>query len=187
MFLTAKKIIGDNKFIRFVLLFICTYILFYYSIKFITGIAAPGGYHSSFIENYFNIAAWLRSSLILSSKFLLSLIDMNTERLDDYVLKLINGRGIRIVYACLGFAVMSFWAAFITASSTNFKKKTQWLFGGLFILWLLNVVRISLVLIAGNKGWHFPFNWDHHTWFNIIAYFFILIMIFLFEKNIKQR
>jgi exosortase/archaeosortase family protein len=186
MFLVVKKILGDNKFIRFVVLFVCAYLLLYYSIKFITGIAVPGGLYSPFVEKYFNIAAWLRSSLILSSKFLLALFDINTVQLDDYVLKLVDGRGVRIVYACLGFAVMSVWAAFIVASSTSLKKKTLWLMGGLLVLWVLNVLRISLVLIAANKGWQFPFGLDHHTWFNIIAYFFIFIMIFLFEKNIKQ-
>ncbi len=187
MFLVAKNIFKQNKFIRFTALFICIYLCCYYFIKIITGIAVPGGYYSAFTEKYFNIAAWMRSSLILTSKFFLSLIGTHTQRVDNYVLQVTGGRGVRIVYACLGFAVMSFWLAFIIASYTNVKNKIVWLFSGLLLLWLINVIRISLVLLATNKGWRFPFGWDHHTWFNIIAYSLIFCMIFLFEKNIKKH
>ncbi len=185
MFIAFKKILQQNKFIRFTALFIGIYLLCYYFTKIIIGISIPGGIYSPFVEKYFNIASWLRSSLILSSKFFLHHLNFQTVRVDDYLLKAIDGRGVRIVYACLGFAVMSFWLAYILASFTNVKMKIVWVVGGLFSLWLLNVARISLVLVAANKGWYFPFGWNHHTWFNIIAYSFIFFMIFLFEKHIK--
>lgn len=187
MLLESKNIFIQNNFLRFTILFICIYLGCYYFLKIITGVAVPSGYYSPFIEKYFNIAAWLRTSLIVASKFFLSLIDMPTNRIDAYILQAVGGRGVRIVYACLGFAVMSFWVAFILASYTNLKKKLAWLVAGLLALWVINVARISLVLLAANKGWHFPFGLDHHTWFNIIAYSFIFCMIFLFEKNIKQH
>jgi exosortase/archaeosortase family protein len=181
-----KCLSKENKFIRFTLVFISVFLFCYYAAQFITGLAVPGGSYSSFVAKYFDIAGWLRSSLILSTQFLLSMFGTETERLDAYLLRAVNGRGIKIVYACLGFAVMSFWVAYITASFIAIKQKLFWLFGGLFFLWALNVVRISLVLLAGNKGWQFPFGWDHHTWFNIIAYLFILVMIFFVEKSIKN-
>jgi exosortase/archaeosortase family protein len=177
----------DKKFVRFVLLFIAVFLLFYYGTLFITGIAVPGGNYSPFIEKYFNIAAWLRSSLILSSKQFLSLLGTETIRSDEYVLRAVGGRGVRIVYACLGFGVMSFWFAYVIANMGSLLKKIIWVSGGLVLLWIINVVRISLVLLAGNKGWHFPFGWDHHTWFNIVAYMAIFAMIYFFEKSLKRK
>ena len=176
----------EKKFLRFVAIFISVFLVCYYGTLFLTGVAVPGGRYSPFIEKYFNIAAWLRSSLLLASKFLLSLLGTETVRINDYIIRAVGGSGVRIVYACLGFGVMSFWFAYVIANTGAVKKKIIWIAGGLFFLWVLNVVRISLVLLAANKGWHFPFGWDHHTWFNIIAYLAILAMIYFFEKSLKK-
>jgi exosortase/archaeosortase family protein len=182
----SKNIFAEKKFVRFVAIFISVFLICYYGALFLTGITVPGGTYSSFVEKYFNIASWLRSSLILGAKAFLSILGTETIRVDDYVLKAVGGRGVRIVYSCLGFGVMSFWFAYIVANIASLKKKAVWVFGGLLFLWILNVVRISLVLLAGNKGWHFPFGWDHHTWFNIVAYMAIFAMIYFFEKSLKK-
>jgi exosortase/archaeosortase family protein len=96
---------------------------------------------------------------------------------------MVNGRGIILGYECVGYGVMSFWAAFVGASVSSFPKKIMWLFIGFIALWVLNIVRLALLLLATNKGWPVPFGWDHHTWFNILAYIFIFTMIYLFHKN----
>lgn len=176
----------EKKFVRFVVIFIIVFLMCYYGTLFLTGIAVPGGMYSPFIEKYFNIAAWLRSSLILAAKAFLSFLGVQTIRVDDYVLRAVAGRGIRIVYACLGFGIMSFWTAYIIANIMPIQKKIIRLCGGLLFLWVLNVIRISLVLLAANKSWHFPFGWDHHTWFNIVAYLTIFAMIYFFEKRFKK-
>lgn len=175
-----------NSFIRFCFIFGITFLLLYFGLKFMTGITVPGGMYSPFLTKYFNITAWFRSFLMISSKWFLSILGTETIRIDEYVLRAVNGRGIRIVYACLGFAVLSFWSAYIIATKTILSKKIYWLLVGLITICIINIVRISLVLLAGNAGWKFPFGWDHHTWFNIIAYLAIFIMMFLFEKNIKK-
>lgn len=179
-------ILTERKFIRFLIIFTVTFLFFYYAAQFFTGLAVPGGYYSPFIERYFNVAGWLRSSLILSTKWLVAIFGIATVRTDDYVLRLINGGGIRIVYSCLGFAVMSFWIAYITATAAKFKKKIKWLIVGLIIIWIINVLRITLVLLSGLKGWKFPFGWSHHTWFNIVAYCAIFALMYFFEKEIKE-
>jgi exosortase/archaeosortase family protein len=182
-----KIFFTDKKFLRFILLFMSSFLLCYYAAQFITGLAVPGGMYSPFVEKYFNVAGWLRSSLILSTKWLLAIFGIETVRINDYSLRVPNGRGIRIVYACLGFAVMSFWVAYVLATTASIKNKVIWFFAGLFLLWVINVVRISLVLVAANKGWKFPFGINHHTWFNIIAYMAIFAMMYFFEKHIKNK
>ena len=179
-------ILTDKKFIRFLLVFTATFLFFYFAAQFITGLAVKGGMYNSFVEKYFNVAGWLRSSLILTTKWLVALFGIDTVRTDDYVLRIPNANGIRIVYSCLGFGVMSFWIAYITATVAQFKRKIKWLVGGLIIIWIINVARISMVLVSGNKGWKFPLGWDHHTWFNIVAYCTIFAMMYFFEKEIKK-
>ena len=173
-------------FVRFLIIFAAVFLICYYGALFITGLAVPGGLYHPIVEKYFNVAGWLRSSLIYGTKTFVSFFKIDTIRTSDYILRIPNGNGIRIVYSCLGFGVMSFWTAYIVATVALIKQKIIWLFFGLSIIWLINVIRISMVLIAGKKGWRFLFGWDHHTWFNIIAYLFIFILMFLFEKNLRK-
>lgn len=179
-------ILTDKKFIRFLIIFGATFLLFYFSAQFITGLAVPGGIYSPFVEKYFNVAGWLRSSLILSTKWLVAIVGIETIRTDEYVLRIRDAGGIRMVYSCLGFGVMSFWIAYITATAAELNNKIKWLLFGLIIIWVINILRITMVLLSGYKDWKFPFGWDHHTWFNIIAYFAIFIMMYFFEKEIKK-
>ncbi len=179
-------ILTDKRFIRFLIVFAATFLFFYFSIQFITGLAVKGGLYSAFIEQYFDVAGWLRSSLILFTKWLVAFFGYNTIRVDEYVLRIPNANGIRIVYSCLGIGVMSFWIAYTVATVAKKSTKIKWLIGGLLLIWLINVARISMVLVSGNKGWKFPFGWDHHTWFNIVAYCAIFAMMYFFEKVLKK-
>jgi len=176
----------SKSFIRFIIVFTAVFLLCYFGALMLTGLAVPGEYYSPFGAKYLNIAAWMRSALILCSKGLLSLSGIHTIRVDEYILREVNGRGIRLVYSCLGFGIMSFWAAYIAATTGSVKHKLLWLFGGLLLIFVINVARISLVLKAANSDRQFPFGWDHHTWFSIIAYIFIVGLIFLHEKRMNN-
>lgn len=179
-------ILTDKKFIRFILLFCFTFLFFYFAALYVTGLAVPGGQFSPFVEKYFNVAGWLRTSLIQATKWVVGLFGIQSLRTNEYVLRIPGANGIRIVYSCLGFGVMSFWVAYIIATVAKFSSKIKWLCVGLIIIWIINVVRISMVLLSGNKGWKFPFGWDHHTWFNIVAYLSIFTLMYFFEKEIKK-
>jgi exosortase/archaeosortase family protein len=175
-----------HKLANFFVVFGLVFLVCYYSINFITGLAVPGGNYSSFVENYFNIADWVRNSLFFGSKSIANLAGYETYQQTNYVMRINGGRGIQLVYSCLGFAVMSFWLAYIVASYASLNKKFYWFFGGITLLWIINVLRISFVLIGTTKNWHFPLGWDHHTWFNLIAYGFIFLMIYFFERKTKH-
>ena len=178
-------IFGDKKFIQFILIFAAVFAMCYYGALFITGIAVPGGSYSPFIEKYLNITAWLRSSLICGAKLFLNIFGTHTLRENEYILRATGGKGIRLVYGCLGFGVMSFWAAYIAANAAILPKKIWWFFGGLFLIWFINVIRLSMVLQAQISSWHFPFGWDHHTWFNITTYLAIFVMMYFFERSLR--
>ncbi|MEP6584756.1 MAG: hypothetical protein ABJA90_10835, partial [Ginsengibacter sp.] len=92
-----------------------------------------------------------------------------------------------IAMDCVGYGVYSFWTAFVIANSGKFLKKVIWIIGGLLALWLVNVIRISLFLVAINKGWPMPLGIDHHTWFTIAAYLLIFLLIWLYDRSFKQN
>lgn len=99
------------------------------------------------------------------------------------MLRIRGGRAIIIAMSCVGYGVYSFWIAFVAANTGTFWKKTRWIFIGLLMLWFINVIRITLFLLAINKGWPMPLGIDHHTWFTIVAYGMIFILIWLYDKN----
>ncbi len=175
-------LLKDKTFLRFVLKFLLIFALCYYGTLLVIGISVPGGYYIPFVDHYLNYVSWLRDSLMWGTETLLKIFGIDTYYANQYVLRIVNGHGIRMVYGCLGYGVMSFWIAFVLASSVRVVKKTIWLIAGLLVIWIVNISRLSLVLVAVNKNWSFPFGWDHHTWFNIVAYIAIFIMMYFFDR-----
>lgn len=172
----------NRTLLLFLIKFIGFFCLLYFGTIAIIGLSTPESYYSPVVANYLDYISWLRSSFLHASKALLSLFNFNTAFKDKYTLVSSHG-GIRMVYTCIGYGVMSFWAAFIFANKGSLQKKIVWIIGGLFVLWLINVLRISLLIVAINKNWAMPLGWDHHTWFNIIAYLFIFLMIYLYDRS----
>jgi exosortase/archaeosortase family protein len=79
---------------------------------------------------------------------------------------------------------MSFWAAFVISNNESVSNKTKWLMIGLAMLWAINVLRITFLLMANNKHWPIPF-FDHHTWFNLLAYGLIFLLMWMYDKHHK--
>lgn len=150
------------------------------------GLAAPGNYYSAFIDNHLDYITWLRNSLLHGSKFALSLFGHTAHIPDEYSLQIVNGKAVHIGYDCIGYGVMSFWLAFIVANKGTWVRKLFWIFGGTIIIWLINIVRISMMLVALNKNKSLPFGLNNHTFFNILAYIAIFIMIFIYDRQSKK-
>jgi len=176
-----------NNFLRFLIKFLVIFLVLYLGTLAIIGLAAPGKYYSPFIEKYFDYVSWIKHSLMKGAAVIAHLFGFNTREEPGFLVRIIGGRGVIIAMDCVGYGVMSFWSAFVIASPGAWKRKIVWLLLGLISLWFINVLRIGIFLVAINKGWGMPLGWDHHTWFNIIAYAFIFLMIWAFDKNIKQR
>ena len=167
--------------------FLLSFCILYYGTIAWIGITAPGGYYSPFAAHYLNYVSALRWLLLHTSKLLLQLIGFNVYLKDIYTIKLQNGLGVHVGYDCIGYGVMIFWIAFIFANKGSFIKKIKWMTGGIFIILIVNVLRISLMVIAINQKWPNVFNMDNHTWFNIAAYSVIFIMIYLFDRAEKKE
>jgi len=176
-----------KKFIYIYLLkFILCFCILYYGTLAIIGITTPGRYYFAFADHYLDYVSGLRMLLLKTSKFLLQASGYEVYVKDVYTIKMQGGRGVRVVYSCLGYGLISFWLAFVFANKISFWKMVGWMLAGLLIIILLNVFRISLLLIAINRHWGTLFNLDNHTWFNIVAYTFIFMMMYLFDRSEKK-
>jgi exosortase/archaeosortase family protein len=132
------------------------------------------------------LISWLKESLIFGSGSLLKLFGYDTYTLDNFIIRLSGGKGVRIAHDCAGHGIISFWAAYVISIDLHIKPKLFWLIAGLFVLWFINVLRISLLILALNLNWPMPLGVDHHTWFNIISYLFIFAMILLLERKMNK-
>src|SRR4051794_39860305 len=104
----------------------------------VIGLAAPGAYYSPVIHDYFNYPVALRSSLLYGAKLFVALSGHAAYLHDRFYISIPQGRGVRMVYSCLGIGVLSFWMAFVYANKGSFKKKFAWMLGGVLLIWVIN-------------------------------------------------
>ena len=180
------KFLTDKKFLLFTAKFLLVFLFLYYGTLAMIGLAAPGKYYSPFVAAHLDYVSWIKISLLKGTKFLLSLFGIHTELMPGFILRIVHGRSIVVAMSCVGYGVYSFWIAFVVANSAPVVKKICWIFFGVLLLWLINVIRISLFLVAFDRGWPMPLGIDHHTWFTIWAYIAIFIMIWFFERSLKR-
>jgi len=180
-----RSFLFNKSFGLFVIKFILLFCLFYFGSLAIIGISAPGGWYSSFVSGYLDFISAIKLSLLYSTKWILAMFGIKTQMEPNYLIRFVNGRGVYVAQDCVGFGVYSFWAAYVIATWGSVKRKVIWIVCGLFGLWLINVIRITLFLTAINKDWPMPLGIDHHTWFNIFAYLLIFTMMFFYDKKSK--
>ena len=150
----------------------------------IIGLTVPSGYYSSFVVNYFNYPATLRLFIFKGTSVLVSLFGFETFSKDLYHISFLQGRGIHLVYSCLGYGLLSCWIAFVFANNGKLFFKIKWLLVGSFVIWILNVFRITILLFALNFHWPFLLRIDQHLVFNTIVYVVIIWMMSLFHRSI---
>lgn len=167
--------------------FLGLFCFLFYGTEAIIGFSSPGNHYSPFVAHYLNFIDPFRRFILSTSKSFLSFFGVETHFADDFTLTKTGGRGVRMVYSCIGYGVISFWIAFVFANTGSWQKKVVWMVGGCIALFTINVLRISLLLVAINKGWPIPFGWDHHTWFNIVAYALIFAMIYFYDRATKKN
>ncbi|HEU5053428.1 MAG TPA: exosortase/archaeosortase family protein [Hanamia sp.] len=172
-----------NPFLIYLLKFGVIFCVLYFGTLAVIGLASPVGWYSPFVDHHMDYVSWLKNSLIDSSKFILSLFSIQTVKVPGFALTYPHGKAVLIAMDCVGYGVYSFWVAFVVANKGGWVRKLIWVVGGLLALWFINTVRITLVLVAINKGWPMPLGIDHHTWFNICAYLLIFVMIWLYDRS----
>ena len=178
---------SNKALIIYLLKFASVFCVLYFGTIIVIGLSTPENYYSSFVANYLDYVSLLRSSYLNTCKGLMSVLHYQTTITDNYTLYINHSNGIRLVYTCLAYGIMSFWAAFILANKGTVKRKIIWIFAGLLLVWCINVIRLLLVLIAMNKNWPMPLGFDHHTWFNIVAYGFIFLMIYFYDRSTSKH
>ena len=166
--------------VKFVLLFIALFAVFYYFNIFYFGLTSPGNHYSAFLAKYLNYISGLRWLLLKGSAQVLVWLGF-TVITNDYELLVPGHPIIQLVYSCLGLGVMSFFAAFVLAYPIKFKSKIGFLLGGLLGIQVLNIARFVLLALFWTRNENRVI--DHHAIFNIIVYVLIAITLYFWVKR----
>ncbi len=166
-YLNNKKVKQQNSPVKFAVLFITLFLIFYYFNILFFRITTPGDHYNAFLATHLNYIQGLRWILLCSTAQLLKLFGFSAI-FNNYELLVAGHGAIQVVYTCLGLGVLSFFTAFVIAYPKPLKSKIIVLIIGVLGIEFLNVIRFMLLALYGNK--HII---DHHTIFNIIIYVII--------------
>jgi len=170
----------QNKAVRFAVVFIVLFLLFYYFNIWFFSATNPGPHYLNFLAKHFNYIQALRWLLLACTAVLLKIFGFSPVY-NNYEL-LVAGHGtIQVVYTCLGLGVLSFFAAFVIAYPKPLKSKIIALISGVVIIEILNIIRFALLAIYGSN--HVNQLIDHHTLFNIIMYVIIAVGLYFWIKE----
>lgn len=175
-----------NPSIRFVVLFLGLFCLFYYFNIFYMGITAPGNYYSPFLEQHLNYIRGFRHILIAISAWVIRIAGYQVFT-SDTTLHALNAGGINVVYSCLGFGVMSFFVAFVLAwPEKSFKNKLLFIPLGLILIQVLNIARFIMITLFWRES---PYRSiiDHHTLFNFVLYVILLATIYFWINSHSKK
>jgi exosortase/archaeosortase family protein len=173
-----QNICNKNAPYLFLFKFLAVFFSLYFFFPLYRGIIGPGGkMYSPYFENHFNIVTSLTRLLTSSARLLLEGAGFNIIQRDYHSFKIGYSKGITVNPSCLGWAVMSFWVAFVSANKGVLSHKLKWILVGLTSVVLLNITRIALIAIANHSNWHTITSLDHHQTFNVASYVCIAILI----------
>ena len=165
------------KFVTLVLIF------YYFSIAF-HGIVSPeGGLYSPFLDQYFNYIDWIRSSIMYAAVIIAYNFGTEAYIAGSQLINIDNVVQLNIWLPCVGLGVISFWIAYIITNTGHWKRKFLWSIMGVLAICFINTLRIAFLLISIDNNWTQHISIDHHDLFNIAAYTFIILMMYLYNKK----
>jgi exosortase/archaeosortase family protein len=174
-----------SKAIKFSITFILLFLAFYYfNIGFFSITSPQSSNYNSFVADNFNYIRLLRHMLLLCTSFLLRCAGFNTV-INEYEMLVAGRGGIRLVYSCLGLGLMSFFAAFVLAYPKFMREKVVFLIAGLFVIQLLNILRMAMVALFWDREAQQII--DHHTIFNGIIYVIIAIGLYFWVTADERK
>lgn len=175
------RVAKNNQPIKFTIIFLVLFLLFYYFNIFYFSLTSPGGQHyNAFLTTHLDYIDWLRALLLKCSAHILSWLGYMV-MYNKYQLLVVGKGTIHLVYTCLGLGVMSFFAAFVLAYPQAWKPKLIFLVTGLLSIQILNVLRFVLLSLFWNRSSQRII--DHHTIFNIIIYIIIIISLYFWVRK----
>jgi exosortase/archaeosortase family protein len=124
------------------------------------------------------IACWRKFCISSTAWFLESLGYLVHSSSEGLTVK--DHSGFKLVYSCLGYGVMSCFAAFVISFPKPLISRIKFLLTGLAGIQLLNTLRFALIAIFYH---HTVGGADHHDLFNYSLYLILAISIYIWTNH----
>lgn len=173
-----SQVFGWSFFGRFLLIFLPLYCINHYY----WGLIDPKNYYVPFLADHLNYFSVITSSILQTSNVFLHGLGISS-LVDGKLIFVIGGKSLSMDVPCIGLGIMFFWVAFIIAGTSSIKHKIKWCMGGLGAIWLINCLRVTILLYSLEKDWNLGKYVDAHDMFNYAAYVVILMLIWVESKS----
>jgi len=159
------------------------YLILNYFFMACTGLTTMGGrLYSPFILEHLDFISSFRRFLLWGGAQFASLMGYPSGY-THYNLFVYGGSSVRMVYSCLGFSLMSAYAALILAWPAKWFYQALSLVMGLIAIILLNMMRLGGLAVLYTTGNYGLFKYvNHHDLFNIIV---VVAAFLMFVIHIK--
>ncbi|MFD0941982.1 exosortase Y [Pedobacter boryungensis] len=179
-----NKKAANKTAIFFVVKLLFFYFLFSQGNLFMNSVMNEGSrFYNAYISSYLDYIQGLKTALIVPAVWMIKLFGFYAIH-NEMDVMVVAGPHLRINYSCLGLGVMSFLAAFVIAFPAKLKSKIKLLVFGLFMIYILNVLRIVAlgVLLGFFQSQRDNFTY-HHEVFNILVYIIVFIVLYYWIKK----
>jgi exosortase/archaeosortase family protein len=169
--------------INFVLRLLLIYLALHYFFEFWIGLCAPGGLYWDFANQHLNFIAWYRNFLIWGAQIMTSLAGLKSISNATSMLIVAHG-GVKIVYSCLGYGIISLLIAFGSAvPHKRIYNRLIFILVSILLFSLFNMLRLFVVAFYAKKVAEMTV--DHHDIFNWLCYMIIFIGMYFWmnQKN----
>lgn len=175
-----------SPYLFFVKFFGCFSALYFF-LPFYRGLIGIGGkMYFPYFENHYNLIVGFTNFLTSSARLILNIIGFEVFQKNYHSLRIGFSKGVSVNPSCLGWAVLSFWVAFVFADKGLLKHKLKWMLIGVISINLLNISRIVLITIANHLRWKPITSLDHHQTFNVASYFCVVILVVWYIRIQKR-
>jgi len=174
-----------NPSVRFIVLFLALFLIFYYfNIYYFAATSPTSRHYQPFLAQNLDYIKGLRLLLLNMSSGLLNLIGFTAIH-NDYVMLVAGHGAIEVVYKCLGLGVISFFAAFVIAYPKSVRSKIFFTIAGIIVLQILNVIRFMLLAVFWTKTDTTII--DHHSIFNFVIYLIVAVSLYFWVQEPVNR
>jgi|GEM_PF-2068408 len=170
---------------RFYLRFAGLFLALYFSYLFVVAAVAPSGFYFPFVEKYLNFPVPIRSAVLYTSQFFLSLLNYQTTLVGDQLRSADGYSILAMAWACLGIGVKSFWIAFVCAHRLPIRQKVNWVVLGVVTIFFVNCIRVVIMMIAMVEKWSIAeyLGTNAHELFNYLSYAVLLLLVLYFYSK----
>ena len=185
MFKNTFQYFDFGYYLRFAALFF----LFYLGYTFVIAAAAPTGPYFPFVDQYLNFPLVIRFCVLHIGQFMLSLFGYSTFITEGRITSSDGLNVLEMAWACYGLGLKSFWVAFVCANRMELKHKIYWSLLGVLSIFLLNCLRVMIMMIAMVEKWTIAeyLGTNAHDLFNYLCYAALFGLVLIFFSKAKTN